>query len=61
MGQADYQRVVAEMRLSDGTLFPMPIALPVEPDVSLRMGQDIALRDRKNDLLAVMTVEEIYE
>ena len=60
MGQADHQRVLDEMRLSDGTLFPMPITLSVEPDDNLRVGQDIALRSANNDVLAVMTVEEIY-
>jgi sulfate adenylyltransferase len=30
MGRADYLRVLAEMRLADGTLFPIPITLPVE-------------------------------
>jgi ATP sulfurylase len=28
MGKADYDRVLEEMRLADGTLFPMPITLP---------------------------------
>ena len=28
MGRADYERVVEEMRLSDGTLFPIPLTLP---------------------------------
>ena len=27
MGKADYQRVLTEMRLADGTLFPIPITL----------------------------------
>ncbi|MCB9452220.1 MAG: bifunctional sulfate adenylyltransferase/adenylylsulfate kinase [Anaerolineaceae bacterium] len=61
MGQADYERVLDEMRLADGTLFPMPITLPVDADSPVTIGKDVALRDRKNDLLAVMTVEEIYE
>lgn len=60
MGQADYQRVLDEMRLVDGTLFPMPITLPVDADAPVQIGADVALRDRKNNLLAVMTVEEIY-
>ncbi|MCB0077736.1 MAG: bifunctional sulfate adenylyltransferase/adenylylsulfate kinase [Anaerolineales bacterium] len=61
MGQADYQRVMDEMRLVDGSLFPIPITLPVERGEAIALGQDIALRDAKNNLLAVMTIEEIYE
>lgn len=61
MGKEDYQRVLDEMRLASGHLFPMPITLPVDPDADIRLGQDIALRNAKNELLAVMTVEEIYE
>ncbi|OQA46348.1 MAG: putative bifunctional SAT/APS kinase [Chloroflexi bacterium ADurb.Bin325] len=60
MGQADYQRVLDEMRLADGTLFPLPITLPVEPADDIQVGRDLALRNAKNELLAVMTVEEIY-
>lgn len=62
MGQADYERVLGEMRLADGHLFPMPITLPVDDgEESVRLDHDVALRDSKNDLLAIMTVEEIYE
>ena len=60
MGEADHRRVLDEMRLADGHLFPIPVTLPVEPDADVRLHHDIALRDAKNDLLAVMTVEEIY-
>ncbi len=61
MGQADQQRVLDEMRLTSGHLFPLPITLPVEPDPAIGLDQEIALRNAKNELLAVMTVEEIYE
>jgi len=61
MGEKDYQRVLDEMRLSNGAIFPIPITLPVEPDSNIRLGQEIALRDQKNNILAVMTIEEIYE
>ena len=60
MGQTDYQRVLEEMRLRTGQLFPLPLTLPVEAGLALHLDRDIALRDAKNDLLAVMTVEEIY-
>src|SRR5215472_4301689 len=52
MGQVDYQRVLDEMRLSTGQLFPIPIPLPVDASPALHLDCDIALRDSKNDLLA---------
>lgn len=61
MGKRDYDRVVAEMRLADNTLFPIPIGLPVTPDSSITLDREIALRDSRGDLLATMIVEEIYE
>jgi sulfate adenylyltransferase len=61
MSQHDFERVVAEMRLADGTLFPIPLALPVPDDAPVEQGADIALRGPHNEILAVMTVEEIYE
>ncbi|NOX62829.1 MAG: bifunctional sulfate adenylyltransferase/adenylylsulfate kinase [Chloroflexi bacterium] len=61
MGRADFQRVMDEMRLQDGHLFPIPVTLPVEPNPNLRLGQEIALRGLNNDILAIMTIEEIYE
>ena len=60
MGRADYERVVAEMRLADGRLFPIPVTLPVDRTDDLHYDRDIALRDAKNNLLAILTVEEIY-
>lgn len=60
MGQADLQRVLDEMRLASGFVFPMPITLPVGPELNFQLGDDIALRDPRNELLAIMKVEEIY-
>ncbi len=60
MGKADYQRVLEEMRLADGTLWPVPITLPVPDDQRVREGQDVALRNSNNELVAVMRVEEVY-
>lgn len=61
MGQADYQRVLDEMRLTNGALFPIPIPLPVTPSPTLQLDRDVALRNAKNELLAILTIEEIYE
>lgn len=60
MGQADYQRVLDDMRLASGRLFPIPVTLPVNPGPAIKLDQDIALRNDKNELLAVLTIEEIY-
>jgi sulfate adenylyltransferase len=61
MGAADYQRVVEAMRLRDGTLFPIPITLPVADDAEIDVGREVVLRSSKNDPLAVMTVAEVFE
>ena len=49
------------MRLADGHVFPIPVTLPVEPRPEIHIGQEIALRDANNNLLALMVIEEIYE
>src|SRR5205085_7647939 len=61
MGQADYERVVAEMRLASGHIFPIPVTLPVDPAPGIELGADIALRDSENNILAAMTIEEMYD
>ena len=61
MGRADYRRVLEEMRLADGTLFSIPVTLPVQDVSGIRSGQEIALRTATNNLMAWMQVEEIFE
>lgn len=61
MGKADHERVVNEMRLADGTVFPIPITLSVDSLDDIHEGSAIALRDARNDLLAVWDVDEAYE
>ena len=61
MPRADYQRVLADMRLDSGQLFPIPVMLTVEPHAEVRLDHDVALRDARNELLGLMTVEEAYE
>jgi sulfate adenylyltransferase len=61
MGNADYERVLEEMRLADGTLFSIPITLPVADLGAVKLGKEIALRSPKNELIAIMAVEEIFD
>jgi len=61
MNSQDYRSVVHDMRLADGTLFPIPITLPVPSTDHISEGAEIVLADDHNDLLAIMRVEEIYE
>ena len=61
MGKEDHQRVLDEMRLTSGHLFPIPVTLPVGSDSDVHLDQQVALRNSKNELLGIMTVEEAYE
>ncbi|MFC4761568.1 bifunctional sulfate adenylyltransferase/adenylylsulfate kinase [Dyella koreensis] len=62
LGEADYRRVVDELRLADGTLWPIPITLDVSEEfaASLSAGSEIALRDIQGVPLAVLEVQDIY-
>lgn len=62
MSQADHQSVLDTMRLTDGHIFPLPVTLPIDDEDRARItvGDEIALRDPQNELLAIMTVAEIY-
>jgi sulfate adenylyltransferase len=60
LNKADYRRVVGEMRLADGTLWPLPVTLPVTPGDGVAEGKPLALRDVYGNLLAFLHVDEIY-
>jgi len=60
MGKDDYQRVLTEMRLADGTLFPMPITLTIEKEDLPTRAEWIAIRDSRLYLIAVMHIEEVF-
>jgi sulfate adenylyltransferase len=62
LGRADYDRVVEEMRLADGTLWPVPITLDVPEKIAapLAEGQDVALRDQEGVILAILSISDIW-
>ena len=60
LSEADYDRVIEDMRLADGTLWPMPVTLDVTQAFAdkVETGQDIALRDQEGVILAIMSVTD---
>ena len=60
LGEADYNGVVENMRLADGTLWPIPITLDVSDNFAegVEPGQDIALRDAEGVILAILSVSD---
>src|SRR5580698_2313187 len=64
MNRADYEGVCKDMRLADGTLWPMPITLDVTEDFAKKLtagSSKIALRDPEGVMLAVLSVEDIWQ
>ncbi len=60
MREKDYKTVLKDMRLSDGTLFPIPITLPVDDAQNVEIGKEYTVRSRENMILAIMRVDEVY-
>lgn len=61
MDSADLARVLNEMRLPDGTIFPIPLTLPIDDPTIIKPGAEVTLCDDKNEPLAMMTVDEVFE
>lgn len=60
MGKADYERVLTEMRLKNGMLFPIPVVLPVDEGALPSWGEEVVLSDSRNNTIAIMKIEEVY-
>jgi len=63
LGKADYDGVCSDMRLADGSLWPMPIMLDVteEAAAGFEPGSRVALRHPEGMVLAVMTVSDVWK
>ena len=63
MAQVDYDSVLHNMRLQDGTLWPMPLNLDVGRDFAehVTVGDEIALRDPEGVALAVLQVSDKWQ
>jgi sulfate adenylyltransferase/3'-phosphoadenosine 5'-phosphosulfate synthase len=62
LGRADYETVVDAMRLADGTVWSLPIVLPVARELAdrLRDDREVALVDEFGELLGIMQLTERY-
>ena len=63
LGKADYDSVLSDMRLTDGSLWPMPITLDVSEAFAdtIDTQQDIALRDQEGVILAILTIGDKWQ
>ncbi|MGH8998065.1 MAG: sulfate adenylyltransferase, partial [Acidimicrobiia bacterium] len=63
LNQADHRSVCEQMRLADGTLWPMPVTLDVPPEVASQLsdGGTLVLRDPEGVIIAVLDVDDVYE
>ena len=61
--RADYDPVCNDMRLADGTLWPIPITLDVPEELgkTLSAGSDLALRDAEGVMIAAFHVEDVWQ
>lgn len=60
MNRSDYERVLYEMRLDNGLLYPVPVTLPLNEEDLPAWSDQITLSDVRNNTLAVLQVEDVY-
>lgn len=60
MGSEDYQSVLDEMKLADGTVWPIPITLTIDKEDLPEQDHWVTLRDVHNQIMAVMRLDEVF-
>ena len=63
LGQQDYESVCSDMRLADGSLWPLPITLDITEELAekLSAGTPLVLRDPEGLAIAILHVEEQWK
>lgn len=63
MDRNDYDRVVEEMRLADGTLWPIPVVLDIQESQldKIKEGAQVALKDSEGFILATLDIKEVWQ
>jgi sulfate adenylyltransferase len=60
MGSADMAAVVADCRLANGLIWPLPVTLAAKGESRPEVGRDLALHDEQGRLIGLLEVEEAY-
>ncbi len=62
MGPEDLESVLGEMRLTDGTLWPLPIVLDVSSEEArgLSVGEELGLVDQRGRFLGLLGLKDVY-
>lgn len=63
LGREDYLAVLSDMKLTDDSIWPMPICLDVSEEFAgtIAVGQRLALNDAEGFLLALLTVTDVWQ
>lgn len=63
MGKNDYLSVVEDMRLSNDTLWPIPVVLDITKEFAAQIsaGDRLALRSPEGVVLAILNIEDTWE
>jgi sulfate adenylyltransferase len=64
LNEEDYKNVVENHRLSDGTLWPIPIVFDISEESFskniFKVGKEVVLTDNFGTLIAILSIESIY-
>ncbi len=61
LGPEDYQRVLQDLRLADGTVWPLPFTLAVDHPTRASLTDDAALYDADGRLWATIHIDAIFD
>jgi sulfate adenylyltransferase len=62
MKQMDYEAVLSDMRLENGTVWPLPITLPIEHATASKLAKEdeVMLTGQDGTCYALLSVEEVF-
>ncbi len=62
MGQADYDNVVANLRLANGTPWPLPVTLALKDgEAAPEAGAEVALQGEDGSVYGILTVGDVWQ